>query len=91
MDTLIEKGTIIRISKILIEDFKLMPDFDIVVGKDILQSDDNYVNSNGTLFVSENDLNIAINMYMQNKYGITDAKNPLEYRWFETILGKPEV
>jgi hypothetical protein len=66
--TLIKKGTTIYICEIESGEWTQYTDFEIVVGDDILQSDDDYEEYNGTLVVSEEEVDDAIYYYMQERY-----------------------
>lgn len=66
---LIDKGTTIFIYNISVEDnTDKIPSFDIILGEDILKSNDDYVDYNGTLVVSEEEVSDAINEYMTAEY-----------------------
>lgn len=66
--TLIKKGTNIYMYEIESCNGKQYPDFEIVVGEDILQSDDDYEEYHGFLVVSEEEVEDAIYNYMQDNY-----------------------
>lgn len=60
MINLIEKGTCILIYDIEDAFGGQMSDIEIVLGEDILKSDDNYMNINGNMFTTERDVEDAI-------------------------------
>lgn len=66
--TLIKKGTTIYMYEIESGEGNQYPDFEIVVGEDILQSDDDYEEYHGTLVISEEEVDDAIYYYMQERY-----------------------
>lgn len=65
---LIEKGAKVFVMEV--EDFsgQRLPDFELVVGEDILKSDDKYVNYNGSLVVSEKEVEDEVINYIRNVY-----------------------
>lgn len=65
---LIEKGA--RVFVMEVEDFsgRHLSDFDITLGEDILKSNDDYVNYNGSLVVSEKEVEDAVIHYIRNEY-----------------------
>jgi hypothetical protein len=66
---LIDKGTTIFIYNISVEDnTDKIPSFDVILGEDILKSNDDYVDYNGTLVVSEEEVSDAISEYMTAEY-----------------------
>ena len=68
MVKLIEKGA--RVYVLEIEDFsgRQLPAFEITLGEDILKSDDDYVNYNGSLVVSEKEVEDAVIDYIRYEY-----------------------
>lgn len=68
MTNLIKKGAKVFVMEV--EDFsgQRLPDFELVVGEDILKSDDEYVNYNGSLVVSEKDVEDEVIDYIRNVY-----------------------
>ena len=68
MAELIEKGAMVYILEV--EDFsgRRLPAFEIIVGEDILKSDENYVNYNGSLVVSYNEVENAVIDYISREY-----------------------
>ena len=68
MVNLIEKGTCIWIYEIEDAFGKQLPEMEIVLGEDILKSDDDYENYNGDLVVTERDVEDAIIDYMSSNY-----------------------
>ena len=68
MTNLIDKGS--RVYVMGVEDFsgQKLPSFEIVVGEDILKSDDDYVNYNGDLVVSEKEVEDAVIDYIRHEY-----------------------
>lgn len=68
MVKLIEKGTCIWIYEIEDAFGRQLPEMEIVLGEDILKSDDDYMNINGNMFVTERDVEDAIIDYMSSNY-----------------------
>jgi hypothetical protein len=68
MVKLIEKGTCIWIYEIEDAFGRQLPEMEIVLGEDILKSDDDYMNINGNMFVTERDVEDAIIDYMCSNY-----------------------
>lgn len=68
MVKLIEKGTGILIYDIEDAFGRQLSEMEIVLGEDILKSDDNYMNINGDMFVTERDVEDAIIDYMRFRY-----------------------
>lgn len=68
MTNLIKKGAKVFVMEV--EDFsgQRMPDFELVVGEDILKSDDEYVNCNGSLVVSEKKVEDEVINYIRYVY-----------------------
>lgn len=65
MVKLIEKGTCILIYDIEDAFGGQLSDIEIVLGEDILKSDDNYMSINGDMFVTERDVEDAIIDYIR--------------------------
>ena len=65
MVKLIEKGTCIWIYEIEDAFGRQLPEMEIVLGEDILKSDDNYMSINGNMFTSKRDVEDAIIDYMR--------------------------
>lgn len=65
---LIKKGAKVFVMEV--EDFsgQRLPDFELVVGEDILKSDDEYVNCNGSLVVSEKKVEDEVINYIRYVY-----------------------
>jgi hypothetical protein len=65
---LIEKGSKVMI--IEIEDCYGMklPEIELTLGNEILKSDDDYVNYNGSMIVSEDEIKDAVGDYMKYEY-----------------------
>lgn len=68
MVKLIEKGTCILIYDIEDAFGRQLPEMEIVLGEDILKSDDNYMSINGNMFTSERDVEDAIIDYMRFRH-----------------------
>lgn len=68
MVKLIEKGTSIWIYEIEDAFGRQLPEMEIVLGEDILKSDDNYQNYNGDLVIPEKEVEDAIYDYMADYY-----------------------
>lgn len=68
MINLIEKGTCILIYDIEDAFGGQMSDIEIVLGEDILKSDDDYDNYNGDMVVTEKDVEDAIIDYMRFRH-----------------------
>lgn len=65
---LIEKGSTIYVFEVVDFSGQQLPEFEITLGEDILKSDDDYVNHNGSLMVSYNKIENAIIDYIRYKY-----------------------
>lgn len=65
---LIEKGESIGIYNVVNSFGQQLPDFDITLGVDILKSDDNYVDYNGSLIVSEKEVEDAVIDFIRINY-----------------------
>ena len=68
MKGFIEKGTKIFIYGIEWAYEQQLPEFEITLGEEILKSDDEYVNYNGSLVVSEQEVKDAVIDYIRHKY-----------------------
>lgn len=68
MVKLIEKGTGILIYDIEDAFGGQMSDIEIVLGEDILKSDDDYMNINGNMFTTERDVEDAIIDHIRFRY-----------------------
>lgn len=68
MVKLIEKGTCIWIYNIEDAFGKQLPEMEIVLGEDILKSDDDYMSINGNMFTTVRDVEDAIIYYMSSNY-----------------------
>ena len=68
MTNLIKKGAKVFVMEV--EDFsgQRLPDFELVVGEDILKSHDDYVNCNGSLVVSEKKVEDEVINYIRYVY-----------------------
>lgn len=68
MTNLIKKSAKVFVMEV--EDFsgQRLPDFELVVGEDILKSDDEYVNCNGSLVVSEKKVEDEVINYIRYVY-----------------------
>jgi hypothetical protein len=65
---LIEKGTTVYILEVIDYRGQQIPSFHITLGVDILKSDDDYVNYNGDLVVSEKEVEDAVVDYIRHVY-----------------------
>ena len=67
---LFKKGTNVFVYNIFVDgiDGQEKREFDLTVGVDILQSDDEYVNHNGELFVTYRQIDNAIIDYVEENY-----------------------
>ena len=65
---LIEKGSTVNVLEVVDFSGQQMPEFEITLGEDILKSDDDYVNYNGDLVVSEKEVEDAVIDYIRHKY-----------------------
>lgn len=68
MVKLIEKGTCILIYDIEDAFGRHLPEMEIVLGEDILKSDDDYENYNGDMVTTVRDVEDAIIDYMSSNY-----------------------
>jgi hypothetical protein len=64
----IEKGSTIYVLEVVDFSGQQMPEFEITLGEDILKSDDDYVNYNGDLVVSEKEVEDAVIDYIRHEY-----------------------
>jgi activator of HSP90 ATPase len=65
---LIEKGEVIGINDVVDRNGQQLADFEITLGVDILKFDDDYVNYNGSLIVSDKEVEDAVIDYMRYEY-----------------------
>lgn len=65
---LIEKGEVIGINDVFDRHGRQLADFEITLGVDILKFDDDYVNYNGSLIVSDKEVEDAVIDYMRYEY-----------------------
>ena len=65
---LIEKGSTIYVLEVVDYSGQRLPEFEITLGVDILKSNDDYVNYNGDLVVSEKEVEDAVIDYIRNEY-----------------------
>ena len=65
---LFKKGTNIFAYNIFVDGIGEKREIDLTVGVDILQSDDEYVNHNGELFVSYKQIDNAVIDYIEKNY-----------------------
>lgn len=65
---LIEKGATIYVLEVVDFSGQQLPEFEITVGEDILKSNDDYVNYNGDLVVSEQEVEDAVIDYIRHEY-----------------------
>ena len=64
----IEKGSTIYLLEVVDFSGQQLPNYEITVGEDILKSNDDYVNYNGDLVVSEKEVEDAVIDYIRHKY-----------------------
>ena len=65
---LIEKGSTINVLEVVDYSGQRLPEFEITLGEDILKSNDDYVNYNGDLVVSEKEVEDAVIDYIRHEY-----------------------
>lgn len=65
---LIEKGNSVYVLEVTDFSGQQLPAFELTLGEDILKSDDDYVNYNGDLVVSEKEVEDAVIDYIRNEY-----------------------
>lgn len=65
---LIEKGSTIYVLEVVDFSGQQLPEFEITLGEDILKSNDDYVNYNGDLVVSEKEVEDAVIDYIRHEY-----------------------
>lgn len=65
---LIEKGEVIGIHEVIDRNGQQLADFEITLGEDILKFDDDYVNYNGSLIVSDKEVEDAVIDYIRYEY-----------------------
>ena len=65
---LIEKGSTIYLLDVVDFSGQQLPNYEITLGEDILKSDDDYVNYNGDLVVSEKEVEDAVIDYIRHEY-----------------------
>lgn len=65
---LIEKGSTVNVLEVVDYSGQPLPEFEITLGEDILKSNDDYVNYNGDLVVSEKEVEDAVIDYIRHKY-----------------------
>ena len=67
---LFKKGTNVFVYNIFVDGIcgQEKREFDLTVGVDILQSDDDYVNNNGELFVTYRQIDNAVIDYVEDNY-----------------------
>ncbi len=68
MEDLLKKGTIIRVVEAEDEEGNQIPGFDIMLGLDILKSNDDYFLYDRTLVVTKDEVLDAIIEYMNENY-----------------------
>lgn len=68
MEDLLKKWTIIRVVEVEDEEGNQLPGFDIMLGSDILKSNDDYFLYDRTLLVTKDEVLDAITEYMSEKY-----------------------
>jgi hypothetical protein len=68
MVSLIKKGTIIHIYNANVYGGQVMDNFTLVLGKDFLKSDDDYMDYNGALVISEDEVDNAVSEYMDSTF-----------------------
>jgi hypothetical protein len=65
---LIEKGSTVNVLEVVDYSGQKLPEFEITLGEDILKSNDDYVNYNGDLVVSEKEVEDAVIDYIRHEY-----------------------
>lgn len=65
---LIEKGSTVNVLEVVDFSGQKLPEFEITLGEDILKSNDDYVNYNGDLVVSEKEVEDAVIDYIRHEY-----------------------
>lgn len=65
---LIEKGSTIYVLEVVDFRGQQLPEFEITLGVEILKSDEEYVNYNGSLVVSEKEVEDAVIDYIRHEY-----------------------
>lgn len=64
----IEKGSTIYLLEVVDFSGQKLPDFEITLGEEILKSDEEYVNYNGSLVISEKEVEEAVIDYIRHEY-----------------------
>lgn len=64
----IEKGSTIYVLEVVDFCGRQLPAFELTLGDEILKSDDDYVNYNGDLVVSEQEVEDAVIDYIRHEY-----------------------
>ena len=65
---LIEKGSTVNVLEVVDFSGQPLPEFEITLGEDILKSNDDYVNYNGDLVVSEKEVEDAVIDYIRHEH-----------------------
>lgn len=65
---LIEKGARVLVMEVVDFSGRQLSDFEITLGEDILKSDEEYINYNGTLVVSDKEVEDAVIDYIRYEY-----------------------
>ena len=65
---LMEKGDSVYVMEVTDYSGQQLPEFEITLGEDILKSNDDYVNYNGDLVVSEKEVEDAVIDYIRHNY-----------------------
>jgi hypothetical protein len=65
---LIEKGSTIYVLEVVDFSGQQLPEFEITLGEEILKSDEEYVNYNGSLVVSEQEVEDAVIDYIRHEH-----------------------
>ena len=65
---LMEKGDSVYVMEVTDYSGQQLPEFEITLGEEILKSDDEYVNYNGSLVVSEKEVEDAVIDYIRREH-----------------------
>jgi hypothetical protein len=65
---LIEKGDSVYVMEVTDYSGQKLPEFEITLGEEILKSDEEYVNYNGSLVVSEQEVEDAVIDYIRHEH-----------------------
>lgn len=65
---LVEKGAKVYVMDVVDHIGQRLTNFELTLGVDILKSDDDYVNYNGDLVISDKEVGDAVSEYIREKY-----------------------